>query len=121
MAKVIDITGQKFGKLRVIERAGHMYNSTAWLCKCDCGNTTMARTYELRKGLRKSCGCGSKRKCKDKESAKRGKESGQKCYNVFCDLRNNIPRGGVWSCTNRRGCPDCQRVRSSEKGERHDK
>jgi hypothetical protein len=32
-----------------------------------------------------------------------------------------VPRGGVWSCTNRKFCPDCQRVRSSEKGERRDK
>lgn len=42
------------------------------------------------------------------------------CYNVYCEFRNNVPRGSVWNCTNQKICPDCQHVRSSEKGDRHD-
>lgn len=58
MGKFIDLTGQKFGRLTVIERAengkqGHTY----WLCKCICGNKTIVRGNHLRKGLIRSCGC----------------------------------------------------------------
>lgn len=39
MGKVIDITGQKFGRLTVIQQQGKdKYNNALWLCKCDCGN-----------------------------------------------------------------------------------
>ena len=38
MGKFIDLTGQKFGRLLVLERAENKYGRTAWKCKCDCGN-----------------------------------------------------------------------------------
>ena len=28
-----------------------------WLCKCDCGNETIIRGANLRRGITKSCGC----------------------------------------------------------------
>lgn len=38
MSKIIDLSGQKFGKLTVINRVGkNKWGSTIWLCKCDCG------------------------------------------------------------------------------------
>lgn len=48
----IDVTGQRFGRLIVIERAG-----AKWLCRCDCGQTKLASAGMLRKGDAKSCGC----------------------------------------------------------------
>lgn len=65
---VIDITGQKFGKLTVVERAensapckGHTRGHVRWLCECECGNTTVVRTGNLRKGHTTSCGCVSRK------------------------------------------------------------
>lgn len=56
----IDLTGQKFRKLLVIERAepvGKARNK-AWLCQCECGNMTTVAQAELRnKNGTKSCGC----------------------------------------------------------------
>ena len=57
MPKRIDLTNQKYGKLTVIEKAANIGDRTAWLCKCDCGNTKIIRTKELRNGIVKSCGC----------------------------------------------------------------
>ena len=57
MPKRIDLTNQKYGKLTVIEKADNIGDRTAWLCKCDCGNTKIIRTKELRNGIVKSCGC----------------------------------------------------------------
>lgn len=64
MGKFIDLTGQKFGKLTVIERAeNYIYPNgkgiaVQWLCNCDCGNKNIiVASASLRKGLTKSCGC----------------------------------------------------------------
>lgn len=49
----VDITGQRYGRLTVIR-----YNESGeWLCQCDCGNIASVRTYNLKNGNTKSCGC----------------------------------------------------------------
>ena len=59
---VIDLTGQRFGRLTVIERADdHVGPSgrkhVVWRCKCDCGNEVIVRSVNLKSGHTKSCGC----------------------------------------------------------------
>lgn len=55
--KRIDLTGQRFGRLTVI-RYDHTENGYAfWLCRCDCGNETLARSSCLKSNYKKSCGC----------------------------------------------------------------
>lgn len=54
----INLKGQTFGKLIVIERIKNdKRGETRWLCKCKCGNTTKVLGSHLRKGETKSCGC----------------------------------------------------------------
>lgn len=54
----IDISGEKFGKLTVIEPIGKSkYNEIIWKCRCDCGNEVTATGINLRRGHVKSCGC----------------------------------------------------------------
>ena len=57
MAKIIDLTNERFGKLVVIKRAPNKNKRTMWLCKCDCGNEVEVRSDQLRGGITKSCGC----------------------------------------------------------------
>lgn len=54
-----DLTGQRFGRLTVIEDSGKRGKdgTIMWLCKCDCGNTKNVRTGNLISGNTKSCGC----------------------------------------------------------------
>lgn len=53
-----DLTGQKFGKLTVLERAGSNKHKTAlWLCECICGTKKIIPSSALIKGESKSCGC----------------------------------------------------------------
>lgn len=61
MARLIDITGQRFGKLVVIRRAPYRYVGRGWVCRCDCGNTSTALGPNLRAGRSRSCGCGMSR------------------------------------------------------------
>ena len=55
----IDLTGQRFGKLKVIEET-YQNNIRKWKCQCDCGNISYIATGSLRSGNSTSCG-----KCKN--------------------------------------------------------
>ena len=53
-----DITGQRFGMLTVMKRAGtNKHRKALWKCKCDCGRTTVVSSVDLVTGNTKSCGC----------------------------------------------------------------
>lgn len=59
MNTLIDLTGQRFGKLVVREKLPPQGDGrTRWLCDCACGNSCTALSYALRKKLQTSCGCG---------------------------------------------------------------
>ncbi len=49
--------GEKYGRLTLIERHEKQANGKKWLCRCDCGNTTIANVYAVKKGGIASCGC----------------------------------------------------------------
>lgn len=56
--RVIDETGNKYGKLTVLRRVGSDQDKKAlWLCQCECGNTTITTGRRLRNGTTNSCGC----------------------------------------------------------------
>lgn len=59
---VIDLSGQRFGKLTAMEKAPPQKDRrTRWICQCDCGRIYTTTSQALRKGLAKSCGCGRKK------------------------------------------------------------
>lgn len=59
MSEHIDLTGQKFGSLTVIEKCGtdKTHKNAMWLCRCDCGGKTKTTTSHLKSGHTQSCGC----------------------------------------------------------------
>ena len=58
MRKRRDITGQKFGRLLVINRAENdKNNKSMWNTICDCGKNKIASGNFLLIGTTKSCGC----------------------------------------------------------------
>ena len=52
---MIDLVGQRFGRLIVTAR--DPAKKQHWLCRCDCGNVTSKRAGNMRSGLSLSCGC----------------------------------------------------------------
>lgn len=67
MERCKDLTGQRFGRLTVIDRAkNHVKPSgkkeAAWNCLCDCGGKSVVVGYRLTTGCTKSCGCLSAEK-----------------------------------------------------------
>ena len=57
MAKLIDLTGQRFGRLVVESYLGRKDLHSWFRCKCDCGVSVDTRSNALRRGLTQSCGC----------------------------------------------------------------
>ena len=69
MGRFVDLTGQHFGRLTVIERVGiYRWKSNPkrteplWRCLCDpelggCGTEFLAMGNNLRSGKTRSCGC----------------------------------------------------------------
>jgi hypothetical protein len=58
MGKLIDLTGQTFGDLLVLERGeGRIQNNCAfWITECICGVISTKRSDYLRNGLTRNCG-----------------------------------------------------------------
>lgn len=56
--KLIDRTGQIFGKLTVVKQAGRdNLKKVLWQCKCKCGKETVVVSGSLVTGNTTSCGC----------------------------------------------------------------
>jgi len=55
----INLLGQRFGRLLVIEEEGERHKSgqVQWVCKCDCNNEVVVLGNNLRHGTTTSCGC----------------------------------------------------------------
>ena len=66
MGTFIDLTGEIFGYLRVIDRAENHKKQTVWRCKCRCGNVVNVQTGHLRGGKIVSCGCYRKNNSKER-------------------------------------------------------
>lgn len=56
-----NLTGQKFGRLTVLEIAappnGRSQTTFLWRCQCNCGNIIVTSTNNLTRGKARSCGC----------------------------------------------------------------
>lgn len=60
MPKKENLLNQVFTRLTVIAPAPSKNKKTYWLCKCECGNTCVARADQLKQQRIKSCGCLNK-------------------------------------------------------------
>jgi len=55
--RLIDLTGDRYGRLAVISRAPNKGRRVSWHCRCDCGTDLIVRSNNLRRGDTQSCGC----------------------------------------------------------------
>lgn len=79
--RLIDIKGQRFGKLTVLEYSGE----SRWKCICDCGRTIYPTGGNLRKGYITSCGC-YRREITGKNHRTHG-ESQTRLYRIWKAMR----------------------------------
>lgn len=97
MPKLIDLTGQKFNRLTVLNRAENKNGRVAWNCQCDCGNKIIVTSKHLRDNHTQSCGClrkerAGKRNFKNIQGLRFGK--------LFIEkyAYSNKVGGAMWQC-----------------------
>lgn len=56
------MTGERYGRLTVLEYIGTRNKNAVWLCMCDCGNKVVVQRPNLIHGNTTSCGCYQKEK-----------------------------------------------------------
>jgi len=66
MVRYINLIGQKFNRLTVIEFGGVDNNKVKWICKCECGTIRKIAAHSLKSGATKSCGCISNEQMKSR-------------------------------------------------------
>lgn len=83
---LIDMIGQRYGRLTVISRGERRgkYTGAFWLCRCDCGNTVTVSGRELRKGDTRSCGCLYR---ETRRKAPEQKLTGSRLYNIWQGMK----------------------------------
>lgn len=57
---IVDVTGQRFGRLVVLRKHPSSGRRSAWECACDCGNLCIVKLPVLRFKSESSCGCVSR-------------------------------------------------------------
>lgn len=70
-SRIIDISGQRFGRLVALRFVGRVNGRTLWRCKCDCGKETITGYSNLYSGITRSCGCLGDESRKDTRFKKR--------------------------------------------------
>jgi hypothetical protein len=55
--KPVDLTGQVFERLTVVQMGAPYKGRAYWLCRCHCGVLTRVASNMLRGGATRSCGC----------------------------------------------------------------
>ena len=103
MAQLKDLTGCKFGKLTVLEKAPSKNRKTQWKCICECGNTCIVSgEYLNRKAATiRSCGCALSKNIKAKEKEEKrnyliGKKFGK--LTVIERTNESSSSGIIWLC-----------------------
>lgn len=107
MAKIIELTGQTFGRWTVLKRDGIKNGGKAWICRCDCGTIAIIRGNSLRTGTSKSCGC-LQRDIVSKIATKHGMHNSremnswksmiQRCTNPNCTTYEDYGGRGISIC-----------------------
>lgn len=89
-----DLTGCKFGRLTVVQRAKSAKGwRTRWLCRCDCGKEVIVDRGNLKSSHTKSCGCLSVEEIIKRSTTHGG--SKEKLYYVWKAMINRCERDTV--------------------------
>ena len=97
MPNLIDLSGQRFGRLTVLNRAPNHGKVVMWHCKCDCGVEKDVRGNLLRSGKTQSCGCFHKEQLAERSTPDL---IGQKFNRLLVLEKTDKRRDGkvIWKC-----------------------
>ena len=101
--------GKRYGRLVVTVRADSKNGFARWVCKCDCGNISIATGTSLRRGYKNSCGCIQKEGAFDR-CFKHGKVR-TSIHRIWIGMRQrcNNPKNPAYKYYGGRGIKVCKR------------
>ncbi len=107
-SRLVNIIGKRYGRLTVVEYAG----SSRWICRCDCGGTSNAKTDALNNGNVRSCGCLRREMTIARNQTHQ--MSGTRVYNAWLDIRRRCTDESRpdWMNYGGRGIRVCERWQS---------
>lgn len=86
MSRFIDLVGHRFGRLIVLEYAGHAKsNLPTWRCVCDCGKEALVLGCNLRTGNTTSCGCYQD-ECRSENTYRHGM-AGKRLERIYAGMK----------------------------------
>lgn len=99
IAKIKDLTNQRFGRLKVLGFSHrHKYNHGTriyWKCICQCGEVTAVRGDHLKAGKIQSCGCLEKENLKELHFKSTHGQTKTKLYYVWNSMRSRCNNPNV--------------------------
>ena len=108
MGKLIDLTGQKFGRLTIIKVSHRDKNRQYhWVCKCKCGNEKIVLGNCLKNGTTRSCGCYNQEK-RIERMTKHGKTD-TRLFIIWRNMKNRCynPKNNAYKSYGNRGITVC--------------
>lgn len=114
MGKLIELSGQRFGRLLVKQYAGKdNAGRSRWLCVCDCGQQCIVSVNQLTSGRTKSCGC-LRRDTVSARMKTHGK-SRTRIYHIWLGMkkRTENPAASYYADYGGRGISVCQQWKSN--------
>jgi len=113
--KLIDLTGQTFSLLTVIQREENSkHGHSMWKCRCVCGNETIVLGSNLVRSHTTSCGCFSL-KSRSLRSTTHGMTDSKE-YSVWNEMnqRCSNPKSSAYYKYGSRGIKVCERWKNFE-------
>ena len=113
MSAFINLVGETFGRLTVLEKQPESKIKLKWICQCDCGKRTIVLGGGLKSGNTRSCGCLKM------EGGRDGKithgQSDSPTYKSWSDMKSrcNNPRKLDYPDYGGRGIQVCDRWMNS--------
>lgn len=128
-AKIIEISGKRFGKLVALEFSHKVGRAHYWNFQCDCGKTNVINKTSVTQGLTNSCGCLSKKhfinlvgqSFNQNVAIELLGQNKQKCWmykfqckcgTVFTSEGNDVKSGKIQSCGCRWNCKQTRNKKS---------
>lgn len=109
MVKLMDLTGQRFGRLSVAERAPNRGKRVMWIVECDCGALKTVMAQSLLRGGARSCGCYREESARKRNTSHGG--SGSKEHAAWRRIRYrcNNPNNPMFKYYGGKGIGVCER------------
>jgi len=116
MPAFLDLTGQTFGLLTVVQRSPTTINAKGkpvvlWECRCVCGKTSTVHGQNMKSGRQVSCGCHKLKRTIERNTTHG--DYGSVEYRAWQNMLSRCynPKSGFYSIYGKRGIKVCDRWR----------